>query len=96
MNKKPGRDRVNLWAALLLLSAESPPVPGDARGLFFFGVLVLGTGLVSLIYPRFFWIIGIGRKAKIPPPPMYLTMLRLGGVLACALAVAMLLKASQF
>lgn len=95
MNKNPGRYGLNFSAALLLLSAESPAAPVDARGLFFFGVLVLGTGLISLIYPRLFWNIGIGRKAKIAPPPLYLGMLRFGGVLACALAVVMLLKACQ-
>ncbi len=95
MNKTPGKDSVNFSSALLLFSAENTAAPVDPRGLFFFGALVLGAGLVSLVYPRLFWNIGIGRKAKIPPPRLYLGMLRLGGVLACALAAVMLLKACQ-
>ena len=95
MNRNPGRDGLNFSAAFLFFSAESPAAPVDARGLFFFGILVLGTGLISLIYPRLFWNIGIGRKARIQPPRLYLTMLRFGGVLACVLAVVMLLKACQ-
>ena len=92
MNRNPGRSN-SCCAALLILLAGEPAVPVDARGLLFFGIFVLLTGLVSIIYPRFFWNIGIGRKARIPPPPLYLTMLRTGGLLACAVAVAMLLRA---
>ncbi len=81
--------------ALLPLGVGSSTGSVEIRGLFFFGMVVLAIGLVSVVYPRFFWNIGIGRKAKAPPPRAYLVMLRIGGILACALGVIMLLKAFQ-
>ncbi|HOL17850.1 MAG TPA: hypothetical protein PLY40_06150, partial [Bacillota bacterium] len=84
-----------LKPALLPLVAGGPTGPVETRGLLYFGILVLATGLVSIVYPRFFWNIGVGRKAKIPPPRAYLMMLRVGGILACGLGAIMLLKVYQ-
>jgi len=96
MNNESRRCNNNTAALLITCLAESPAVPIETRGLLYFGIFILITGLVSLIYPRFFWNIGIGRKAVIPPPSLYLTMLRLGGLLACAIAAAMLLNAFRY
>lgn len=93
MKNQPGRQFA--YSAAALLFTGSPASPADARGLFYFGIFILITGLVSIIYPYFFWNVGLGRKVKIPPPSLYLIMLRIGGILACAVAAVMLWKVSQ-
>ena len=74
-------------------TAEAGP---DLKGtLFFFGLFMLAIGLLSIIYPRLFWYLRIGHKIKVEgvsPGRLYLAVLRIGGILVCALAVWMLLN----
>lgn len=52
---------------------------------------ILAIGLVAVFYPKLFWWMRIGRKAKdIPPIPAYIMVLRIGGVLTCAVAIYLL------
>lgn len=95
MKKQNGRNFAYRAAVRMLLFTGSPASPAEAGGLLYFGIFVLITGLVSIIYPYFFWNVGLGRKVRIPPPTLYLTMLRIGGVLACAVAAVMLWKVSR-
>ncbi|HPU02088.1 MAG: hypothetical protein GX890_09055 [Firmicutes bacterium] len=54
-------------------------------------LIILAIGLVSLLSPKTFWWLRIGRKAKdIPPVPAYLMVLRIGGALTCAVAIYLL------
>ncbi len=69
-------------------------VPGSERGLLFVGAIVLAIGLISVINPRFFWYLRIGRRLPqgATPGRLYLNVLRFGGILACAVAVLILLQ----
>ena len=54
-------------------------------------LFILAVGLLSFFYPRFFWWLRIGRKAKdIPPVTAYITVLRIGGGLTCVVALYLL------
>lgn len=60
----------------------------DKPSFLFLATFILAIGLVSLFYPKLFWWLRIGRKAKdIPPVPAYLMMLRIGGGLTSAVAL---------
>lgn len=54
-------------------------------------LFILAIGLLSLFYPKLFWWMRIGRKAKhIQPITAYIVVLRIGGVLTCAVALYLL------
>jgi hypothetical protein len=73
-------------------AAAQPEV--SSGGLIFFAVVFFAIGLVSIFYPRLFWWLRVGRKLKDSSPgPLYLGTIRLGGVLVCAVALLILLKA---
>lgn len=78
--------------SLYAATGQAPP-PQERTGLLFFGVLLLVIGLVSIIYPRLFWWLRVGHKIPhVAPVKGYLTLLRIGGLLVCALALYILLK----
>lgn len=60
----------------------------DRIGFIIVALIILAIGLTSLLFPKVFWWLRIGRKAKdIPPVPAYLLVLRIGGALTCAVAL---------
>jgi hypothetical protein len=60
----------------------------DRFGFTILASIILAIGLVSLFYPKLFWWLRIGRKAKdIPPIKAYILVLRTGGLLTCAVAL---------
>jgi|GEM_PF-2067441 hypothetical protein len=64
------------------------PQPGDRIGFIILASIILIIGLISLFFPKVFWWLRIGRRAKdIPPVPAYLFVLRIGGALTCAVAL---------
>lgn len=66
------------------------PAP-DKSSFTVLALFILAIGLVSLLYPKLFWWMRIGRKAKhIPPVTAYIVVLRIGGVLTCAVALYLL------
>lgn len=95
MKQSRGRGVFYVPAILQAAAGEVPADPGIEKGLIFFGAIVLAVGLVSLFNPRFFWYLRIGRKLPpgTSPGRLYLNVLRFGGILACALAVLVLLQA---
>ncbi len=60
-------------------------------GLLFFSILLIAIGLTSIIYPRLFWHLRIGRRVKgLEPSSLYLWVLRFGGILVLALGILMI------
>ncbi len=75
-----------------LVSDPMPPV--QPYSLFFFGFLLLAVGIVSMIFPRLFWHLRIGRKVPhVEPSSLYLMMLRFGGLLTVALGLVFFYQA---
>ncbi|MDW7739848.1 MAG: hypothetical protein SCJ97_07315 [Bacillota bacterium] len=75
------------------LLAVLPPT----GGLIFFGIFTIIIGLTSIIYPRLFWYLRIGRKiGQVPPQNLYLLVLRFGGLLVVILGIVMISYARQF
>ncbi len=63
----------------------------DRLSFILLALFILAIGLVSLFYPRVFWWLRIGRRAKnIPPVAAYIAVLRVGGILTCAVALYLL------
>lgn len=79
-----------------LQSPDLLPVSGNAgpiipESLLFFGLLILGAGVVSIVRPEIFWHLRVGRKIPgVPPSKLYLMVLRFGGLLTAALGVLFL------
>ncbi|MEW5785040.1 MAG: DUF6199 family natural product biosynthesis protein [Bacillota bacterium] len=89
MNKK--HEKHNLKHAWLLpaASAATPVPPGAQNSILFFGLFMLAIGLLTIIYPRLFWYLRVGRKIAVAgaaPSRLYLLVLRFGGILLCVLA----------
>ncbi|MGM0652911.1 MAG: DUF6199 family natural product biosynthesis protein [Bacillota bacterium] len=64
---------------------------GTIGSLLFFSVLLLVVGLISILYPRLFWYLRIGRKVEgIEPSSLYLGVLRIGGMMVFALGAVIL------
>ncbi len=70
-------------------AGESMPVlPGS---ILFFGIFIIVIGLISIIYPRLFWYLRVGRKLKgASPGKLYLWVLRFGGILVVAIGIFMI------
>jgi hypothetical protein len=79
----------SLYYPVCFLAAEV--VLPDLSSLRLFGVLLLATGILSLLRPQLFWHLRVGRKIPgVPPNKLYLIVLRFGGVLVVALGLWML------
>ena len=93
MKENPVNRVVYLGIMLEAASNERPSTPDIEKGLLFFGIFILAIGLVSVFYPRFFWYLRIGRKIKgAAPDRLYLNVLRIGGVLVCAVALLIFMQ----
>jgi len=74
----------------VFLAAGRVPVelPGS---IMFFGLVFTIIGLTSIIYPRIFWYLRVGRKLQgAPPGKLYLWVLRFGGLLVVVIGLLML------
>lgn len=68
--------------------ASKPMPPVEPYSLVFFGILLIIVGMVSIIYPRLFWHLRIGRKIPgVAPSSLYLMVLRFGGLLTVILGL---------
>ncbi len=55
-------------------------------GVRIFSYFIIALGLLSVIYPRLFWHLRVGRKLPgVPPNRLYLLVLRFGGLLVILL-----------
>lgn len=78
-------------ALFSMILATGKSVEDILAGLIFFSVLLIAIGLTSIVYPKLFWYLRIGRKVpSVEPSPLYLWVLRFGGILVLALGVFML------
>lgn len=76
----------------IIVSGNSRPVMPES--LIFFGLLITITGIISIVYPRLFWYLRVGRKLQgAPPQKLYLHVLRFGGVLATVLGLVIIYHA---
>lgn len=74
-----------------IILATGKSVEDILGGLIFFSILLIAVGLTSIFYPKLFWYLRIGRKVKdVEPSPIYLWVLRLGGMLVIALGIFMI------
>ena len=74
-----------------ILAAAGKSTQDITGSLLFFSVLLLVVGLISILYPRLFWYLRIGRKVEgIEPSSLYLWVLRIGGVMVFSLGAAIL------
>lgn len=80
----------------LFLAAGANAKP-DLGGLSLFAVFFILLGLVSVIFPKLFWHMRIGRKVPhVTPSKLYLGMLRFGGLLVVALGVYLLVFINRY
>lgn len=78
---------IKLIGQYLYLAPDTMP-PVQPYSLVFFGILLIIIGMVSIIYPRLFWYLRIGRKIPwVEPSSLYLMMLRFGGLLTVLLGL---------
>ncbi len=80
---------LQLPASIIICTAAVPQ--GDFGGVKIFAAMLILIGLVSVVYPRLFWYLRVGRKVPwVIPSPIYLALLRFGGILVVALGVYVL------
>ncbi len=78
-------------ALSIMVLATGNSVEEVLGGLIFFSILLIAVGLTSVFYPRLFWYLRIGRKVKdVKPSPIYLWVLRFGGLLVITLGIFMI------
>ncbi len=78
-------------ALSIMVLATGNSVEEVLGGLIFFSILLIAVGLTSVFYPRLFWYLRIGRKVKdVEPSPIYLWVLRFGGLLVITLGIFMI------
>ena len=74
-----------------IMAAAGHGAPLNQGSLTVFGMFILIIGVLSLVYPRLFWHLRIGRKVPgVEPSSLYLIMLRLGGLLVIVLGLVMI------
>lgn len=77
------------FATFMLAAAQGAPL--NQGSLTVFGIFILIVGTISLVYPRLFWHLRIGRKVPgVEPSGLYLFMLRFGGLLVIALGLILI------
>lgn len=85
-----------ITSLLLATSAKATNIEPNPGGLTLFAVLFILLGLVSVVFPKAFWHMRIGRKVPhVKPSKLYLGMLRFGGLLVVALGIYLLLFIRQ-
>ncbi len=73
------------------------PLPVVPDSILFFGILFTVIGAISIIYPRIFWYLRVGRKLKgASPGKLYLWVLRFGGVLVVAIGLLLVYSTGRF
>lgn len=73
------------------LAAAGKQIENITGSLLFFSLLFMAIGLISIVYPRLFWYLRIGRKVKgVEPSSVYLWVLRIGGFMLFALGAIIL------
>lgn len=79
------------YSTINLFLTSGNPQAIEPGNLIFFGLLIIVFGLVSIIFPQFFWQLRVGRKIPgVPPNKLYLMVLRFGGLLVIILGLIML------
>ncbi len=79
----------------LAYPAVGEQAPGMSASIMFFGIFITALGIISIIYPRIFWYLRVGRKLEgAAPGKLYLWVLRFGGILAVALGLFMIYSAN--
>jgi len=73
------------------LAAAGNQIENITGSLIFFSLFFMAIGLISIVYPRLFWYLRIGRKVKgVEPSSVYLWVLRFGGLMLFALSAIIL------
>ncbi len=73
------------------LAAAGKQIENITGSLLFFSLFFMVIGLISIVYPRLFWYLRIGRKVKgVEPSSIYLWVLRTGGFMLFALCAIIL------
>ena len=73
------------------LAAAGNQIENITGSLIFFSLFFMAIGLISIVYPRLFWYLRIGRKVKgVEPSSVYLWVLRFGGLMLFALNAGIL------
>jgi len=73
------------------LAAAGNQIENITGSLIFFSLFFMAIGLISIVYPRLFWYLRIGRKVKgVEPSSVYLWVLRFGGLMLFALNAVIL------
>lgn len=78
----------NLQAGVAAAGKQVEDITGS---LLFFSLFFMVIGLISIVYPRLFWYLRIGRKVRgVEPSSVYLWVLRIGGIMLFALGAFIL------
>ncbi|GEM_PF-887195 len=81
--------------ASLVSPAAAEQVPDMPVSILFFGIFISTLGMISIIYPRIFWYLRVGRKLKgAAPGKLYLWVIRFGGILVLAMGLFMIYSAN--
>ncbi len=86
--------QLSIYNTILAVGETLPEVP---ESIMFFGIIFIIIGMISILYPQFFWYLRVGRKLEgATPGKLYLWVLRFGGIMVVIVGLVIVYSTGLF